>query len=72
MSLKIPDLEEMNIPNDLASILLNVWSPLLKLLNYEEIDVVTGPIEFAQLYCGRHSNPEAFEAYVKAQVTGMR
>jgi hypothetical protein len=72
MSLKIPDPEEMNIPNDLESILLNVWSPLLKLLNNEEIEVVTGPIEFAQLYWGRHSNPEAFEAYVKAQVTGMK
>ena len=47
-------------------------SPLLKLLNNEEIEVVTGPIEFAQLYWGRHSNPEAFEAYVKGQVTGMK
>ena len=68
LTLHKPEFLESNISNQLTNILLNVWEPLLKILDGEEptgMSVFNSCNDFAIRYFERHSDPDGFSQYVR-------
>lgn len=68
LRLEFPDSEERNISLRLTNILLNVWKPLIQILNETQpnsISIFEEDNGFAELYFSSLKKPENFEAFVK-------
>jgi hypothetical protein len=62
-----PDSEELNIPHKLTNVLLNVWLPLIEIMNGtppNSISVFGSREGFAKKYFESHSDPVSFNDFI--------
>jgi len=74
LRLQVPDSEERNIPLQLTGTLMNVWRPLIEILNGKQpscISVFSSCDDFASKYFESLKNPETetFDAFVQNLLT---
>jgi hypothetical protein len=74
LRLQAPDTAELNIPNQLATVLLNVWSPLVSIMNGtrpSSISTFSSCEEFADKYFRSMADSTSFDSFLKKVLSGM-
>jgi hypothetical protein len=67
LRLEPPGSNERNLPLELNNVLMNVWQPLILIMNGDKpgsISVFQGLDDFAQRYFQSHTEPEAFDDFL--------